>query len=327
MGRRSKKRRAKGSGREVPPGGGPEGADGEDAADAVPDEAVAAAVSDEAIAAAVSSAVESIFAESPTGTAPDDAAAPPPSGRAKILDRRGLRAVAVTLAISVLAFFTGLSLFNFVLMPRWVHQGDETLVPDVRRLDVRQAEGVLDQAGLRLSIRGEQFDGEVPRGAVVSQSPRPNEAVRRGRVVTVFVSLGEEFASVPALYGESIRNARILLSRAGLEIGDVVRSHSEWLSSGLILASDPPAQSVVPRGTAVHLVESQGPVTESYLMPDVRGLDARAMAQNLEALGFRVRVEGSVGGFATVIEQVPLPGVRIESGDEVILRVAGRVIP
>jgi beta-lactam-binding protein with PASTA domain len=259
--------------------------------------------------------------------APMEADAPQSGAAGSTGPGRNVRAVVVTLAISVLAFFTGLSIFNFVVMPRWVHQGDETLVPDVRRLDVRQAEGVLDQAGLRLSIRGEQFDPEVPKGAVITQSPRPNDAVRRGRVITVFVSLGEEYASVPALHGESIRHARILLSRAGLEVGDVVRSHSEWLSQGLVLASDPPAQAVVPRGTPVHLVESQGPASEAYLMPDVRGLDARSMAQNLEALGFRVRVEGSIGGFATIFEQVPMPGVRVESSDEIILRVAGRVIP
>ena len=263
----------------------------------------------------------------PASTSEEAPTADPGSAEPSRPGQRRWRALALTLGISTLAFFTGLGIFNFVVMPRWVHGGDETLVPDVRRLDVRQAEGVLDQAGLRLSMRGEQFDPEVPKGAVISQNPRPNDAVRRGRAVTVFVSLGEEFASVPALYGESIRNARILLSRAGLQVGDVVRSHSEWLTSGLVLASSPPAQAVVARGTPVHLVESEGPIAEAYLMPDLRGLDARSLAQNLEALGFRVRVEGSIGGFASIVEQVPAPGRRVELGDDVILRVAGRVIP
>jgi serine/threonine-protein kinase len=225
------------------------------------------------------------------------------------------------------AFLLGFAIFNFVLMPKWVHRGEETVVPDLRSLALRQAEGALAQAGLRLSIRGEQFDPEVPKGAVIAQSPRAHETVRRGRVVSVLVSLGEEYASVPALHGESMRNAHVLLLRAGLRVGDVVRAHSEVLGAGFVLASDPPAQSVVPRGTPVHLVESLGAVAEAYLMPDLRGLDARAMAQSLEAAGFRVRITGAVGGFATVVEQHPEPGMRIESGEEVTLRVAGRVVP
>lgn len=141
------------------------------------------------------------------------------------------------------------------------------------------------------------------------------------------MSLGEEYASVPALYGESMRNAGVLLARAGLQVGDVVRTHSEVMGLGFVLASDPPPQTVVARGTPVHLVESLGAVAEAYLMPDLRGLDARAMSQSLEAAGFRVKVTGAVGGFATVVDQKPEPGTRIESGDEVQLRVAGRVIP
>jgi serine/threonine-protein kinase len=248
-----------------------------------------------------------------------------PRGRRGFLGR--LRALVITLVIASAAFFTGLGIFNYVLMPRWVHQGEEVRVPDISNLKVRQAEGLLDQNDLRLSIRGEQFDPNVPKGFILWQDPKPNDVVRRGRTVVALVSLGEEFASVPALHGESRRGARLLLTRAGLEMGEVVETYSSRIGQGLILASDPGAQAVVPRGQTVNLVISLGSSESDYLMPDLRGREVKAVKQDLEALGFRVEVAGIVGSFASIVDQDPAPGSRVQSGELVVLRVAGRVIP
>jgi serine/threonine-protein kinase len=245
--------------------------------------------------------------------------------------RRGflsrLRTVVITLVIAVAAFFPGLGIFNYVLMPRWVHQGEEVRVPDISNLKVRQAEALLDKNDLRLSIRGEQFDPNVPRGFILWQDPPPNDVVRRGRTVAALVSLGEEFASVPALHGESRRGARLLLTRAGLELGDMVEAYSADVGQGLILATNPGAQAVVPRGSKVNLVISLGSSDGDYLMPDLRGREVKSVKQDLEALGFRVEVAGSAGSFASIVDQSPPPGSRVRTGEAVVLRVAGRVIP
>lgn len=238
-----------------------------------------------------------------------------------------LRSLAVATMIAIAAFFTGLGVFNFILMPRWVHQGEEVRVPDISNLKVRQAETLLDKNDLRLSMRGERFDPDVPRGFILWQDPPPNDVVRRGRTVAVLVSLGEEFASVPALDGESRRGARLLLTRAGLDLGEVVEAYSSEVARGLILATDPAAQAVVARGSKVNLVVSLGASDSDYLMPDLRGREVKAVKQDLEALGFRVDVAGPVGSFASVVDQNPPPGSRIQTGESIVLRVAGRVIP
>src|SRR5262249_17716809 len=72
-----------------------------------------------------------------------------------------MRPLLTTIAVAVAAFFTGLYLFNEVVMPRWVHRGTETRVPDLQNLNMRQAASVLDPLGLRLSVRGEQYDPDV----------------------------------------------------------------------------------------------------------------------------------------------------------------------
>ena len=66
---------------------------------------------------------------------------------------RRIRTLGITLIIMLVAFGTGLAIFTFVVMPRWVHQGEEVRVPDISNLSVQQAESLLDQQGLRFSIR------------------------------------------------------------------------------------------------------------------------------------------------------------------------------
>jgi serine/threonine-protein kinase len=235
--------------------------------------------------------------------------------------------VATTAIVAVLAFFTGLVLFNGVVMPRWVHRGTETRVPDLSNLNQRQAEHVLAPMGLRLSVRGEQFDPQVPKGFVLWQDPPANDVVRRGRAVSVLLSQGEDFASVPALYGESKRGAGLLLPRSGLALGDVVEAFSDEVGQGLVVATEPSAQAVVPKSSPVSILVSRGAPGETYLMPDLLGRDMKPVRDDLEALGFTVQVVGEVGRLASIVEQGPLPGSRIRRGQTLVLKVAGQVIP
>ena len=256
-----------------------------------------------------------------------DYEAPPPAPRPRRAWIAGLRALATTGLVAIAAFFVGLWLFSAVVMPRWVHRGTETRVPDLSNLNQRQAERVLDPIGLRLSVRGEQFDPQVPKGFVLWQDPPANDIVRRGRSISVLLSLGEDFASVPALYGESKRGAGLLLSRSGLELGDVVESFSDEVGQGLVVATEPSAQAVVPKNSSVSILVSRGAPGETYLMPDLLGRDVKPVRDDLEALGFSVQVVGEVGRLASIVEQVPLPGSRIRRGQTLVLKVAGQVIP
>jgi eukaryotic-like serine/threonine-protein kinase len=260
-------------------------------------------------------------AESPAEKSPE----PAPRRRRRLL--AGLRPFLTTALVAVAAFFTGLFLFNEVVMPRWVHRGTETRVPDLQNLNLRQAARVLDPLGLRLSVRGEQYDPQVPKGFVLWQDPPANDIVRAGRPISVLVSLGEEFMSVPALYGESKRGAGLLLSRSGLALGDVVEAYSDEVGQGLVVATEPGAQSVVNKNTAVSVLVSRGAPGETYLMPDLLGRDVKSVKSDLEALGFVVQVVGDVGKLASIVEQIPLPGSRVRRGQTLVLKVAGQVIP
>ncbi len=251
--------------------------------------------------------------DAPTGSAP-------PRGRPKVVH------LVVMSVFAIAAFATGLVVFNYLLMPGLIHSKAEVRVPDVHQLSLDQAEAVLGQHGLQVSRAGERFETDVPRGFIISQDPGPGSPVRRQKTVQVIVSLGEEFSSVPALYGESRRSAEQLLKSAGLALGRITRAPSTDMGDGLVLASDPPAESVLPRDTPVSLLVSAGAGQEAFLMPDLLGREISRARSQLEAFGLHVRVPPGSAPIGTIVFQQPRPGAQISRRDTVVLQALGRLI-
>jgi serine/threonine-protein kinase len=230
------------------------------------------------------------------------------------------------LGLAIAAFATGLFVFNNLVMPRLIHVSAEVRVPDLTNLTLSQAEREVSALGLQLSRAGERFDPSVPTGFILSQDPREGTPVRGRRRVMVVVSLGEEFSSVPELFGESTRGAGLLVERAGLSSGGVTRAASEEVGEGLVVASDPPAGSVLPRATAVGLLISLGAGREEYVMPELLGRQIGGVRRQLEALGLRVNVPAGAPAMGGIVYQDPAPGSRITRDATVTLRAMGRLI-
>jgi serine/threonine-protein kinase len=240
--------------------------------------------------------------------------------------RRRLVAMLALIGLAVAAFATGLLVFNNMIMPRLVHSLGEVRVPDLANLTLEQGEQALRPLGLTLSRAGERFDPSVPRGFIITQDPAPETPVRGKKLVTVVVSLGEEFSSVPALFGESLRSARYLLERAGLRVGGITRAPSEEVGEGLIAGSDPPAESVLPSGTPVSLLVSSGAGEDSYVMPDLLGREITGVRRQLEGLGFHVFTPPAAPSIGTIVFQDPPAGSRITRSATILLQATGRII-
>jgi len=238
--------------------------------------------------------------------------------------RRRLRDTLLTTVVAVLAFIVGVSIFNSILMPRWIHRQDEMQLPDLTHLTVEQARKVIEPSGLPLVQTAARFDPGVPRGRIIAQSPLPGTFVRPPHRVQVTVSLGEEFASVPALFGESERSAGLLLEKTGLAIGGVTRAPSDAVGEGLVVATDPPAETVLPHGAPVGLLVSTGLGVEAFVMPNLVGRDLANARAQLEGLGFRVQSPGA--GVGPVVAQDPPPGARITRDTYITLQSSGRLI-
>ena len=237
-----------------------------------------------------------------------------------------LRQVLFITGLAVAAFVLGMVFFNYMLMPGLIHVESETRTPDLRDLTLEQAETTLVPLGLTLSRAGERFDRNVPSGFILTQDPRPGTPVRSNKQIRVVVSLGEEFSSIPALEGESLRSAEQLLMSAGLQMGHVSHAPSEDMGEGLVMATDPPAQSVLSRDAKVNLLVSSGSYPTAFVMPDLVGREIGRSRDRMQRSGFSVRVPPGTGVIGAIVYQHPAAGARLAPRDTIVLRAAGRLI-
>lgn len=237
--------------------------------------------------------------------------------------RRGPRfnLVTGTLLLSGFALLGGFLIVNLVLMPSLTKQGSEVHVPEVVGLSEREAERLLAAEDLRLSKISEQWSQDVPRGFVSAQDPAAGGVVKRGRRISVIVSLGAQGTSVPVLEGNTVRQAEILLESAGLRRGRIARVHTEEVGRDLVIGTDPPGETLVEQETGVDLLVSLGPLPRQFVLPDLTGKDLNTVARNLRDEGFLVltREGGPRGEHDRVTAQEPRPGSRVAPRDSIVL--------
>lgn len=134
---------------------------------------------------------------------------------------------------------------------------DMVMVPDLSGLTVKEAQTVLQEAGL---LPGETIDThskEVPAGNVISTVPSAGEELARGAPVDITASRGPEMIAVPALLGSAEAAALAALQAEGFQ-AEVRRVYSESVSSGLVCALEPAPGAMAMPGSQVEVTISLG---------------------------------------------------------------------
>lgn len=173
-----------------------------------------------------------------------------------------------------------------------------------------------------------RYDKTVPQGVILSQSPvagsRKKLTAKAPKCrVTVFVSLGEETVTVPPLVGMDLREAESLLREMGLAVQVKMREGAH--TAGEVLASEPRAGAVLPKGAQILLTVSMGIRQEVVTVPNVRGLSRSEALVKLWLSGLTVReVHEAEDGHSDgrVIRQSLQAGTRVRSGSEISIWVS-----
>jgi serine/threonine-protein kinase len=228
-------------------------------------------------------------------------------------DRRGRRWwlwLLILLALAAIAFGLYMTL-----------RPEQLTVPDVIGRESNTAAQMLNNRGFEVQEESRVSD-DVERGRVVAQDPRPNTTADEGSTVTIFVSTGPGEAAVPSLEGRSQEEAEQALRDAGFQ-PEVERQYSDDVERGQVIGTEPPAGTVIERGTTVTLLVSRGP--ERVTVPDLTGETEDDARSTLEGLGLRVgdvtREESSEAP-GTVLEQSPAADEEVDKGSAVDLTVA-----
>ncbi|MDE3058725.1 MAG: PASTA domain-containing protein [Bacteroidota bacterium] len=224
------------------------------------------------------------------------------------------------------ALFLIFLFFNYFFMPWYVNHGGTVQVPNVVAMREADATRLLDSLGFSPRISETRPDKRYPEGYVVLQNPVADQIVKPGRRIYLTVSGGEQLVAVPILRGHSVRDAKFMLERFGLKLGNALVQVSQEFPEGTIIAQDSLLGQQVRRGTVINVIVSAGPSLDSLSVPNVIGKSLSDAQRILSGKNLKVGnityQENSEYLPNTVLDQFPKPNAVLSAGKAVDLFVA-----
>ena len=225
-------------------------------------------------------------------------------------------------ALTIVAAIIALIAFR-ILEPT----GSAVVLPRFAGMALADARREAASVNVNLRVVAHHPDSHAAKEVVLGQYPAPGEHVREGRTVDLIVSDGPTSSEVPSLSGLSLRDARVALGNAHLELGTVTEVRSNELAAGRILDQHPDAHSQAPEGSKVDVTVAQGRA-EVYV-PRFVGLSLAFAQSAAHSIGVALAppvwlpIAKNAKPRGTVVAQDPLPGQPLSSTEKVTLSVSG----
>lgn len=182
-----------------------------------------------------------------------------------------LRHLALAVVIGVI-----LLLVTLLWLRIYTHHGQAITVPDMSGLTESEVEDVIRSRNLRYQVIDSVFSSEMPRGTVIKHNPEPGSMVKKNRRIFLTMNaVNPEMVTMPRLVGLSIRQARLALENAGLQLGEIEYRPDYAINNVL---QQKYRDSVILEGTeigkgsVIDLVLGMGLSDETTRVPDLVGL-------------------------------------------------------
>lgn len=165
---------------------------------------------------------------------------------------------------------------------------DLVLVPALTGLTETEALNKAKANNLIAVVSEYKTESNVEPGKVLEQDPESSTEVKKGTIIKLVVSKGEEQVSVPNLSNMTIENAKIQLNKLGLEIGEITKENSDNFEAGKIMQQHPDSGTSISKDSKVDVVISLGKKEELVEMVDLIGADISQASNKLKSIGLNI---------------------------------------
>lgn len=162
----------------------------------------------------------------------------------------------------ILLVFLTLFLLNI-----YTRHGQNVIVPNLHGLQVEEAKTILKSKGLHAEVVDSIYKRDAIPGAIIDQTPKPNNKVKEGRAiyVTIYARNPQKIA-IPELVDYSSRQAIALLNSLGFTDLAIEEVPSQY--NGLVMAIEYRGKTLtpneeIPAGSQLKLVVGSGMLTDS----------------------------------------------------------------
>ncbi len=200
----------------------------------------------------------------------------------------------------------------------WLSSGRYAKVPAMRGVAVAAATADLRNLGLQVQI-GKSEHSALPKGDVITSSPKTGAKVTGGSMVTLTVSLGPLMISVPNVTGQPLAQAELALKQAHLTPGQVLKATSTSVPVGNVISTTPTAYTDWPQDKPVNLTISEGPGLANFVGQPVQAAVTAGQSGGFTINQVQVKSDQPAG---TVLSQSPRADTPITAGEVVTVRVS-----
>ncbi len=163
----------------------------------------------------------------------------------------------------------------------------KVVVPDLRGYTYEEAEQELESLGLEIEKGNEVFSDEYDEGQIVSQSPKPDMEVKKGKSIRVNISKGSGMETVPNVIGMTESQAREALEAKGFQLGRVTEEESSQVA-GTVVRQSPVSGTEAESGSVVDIVIAKEVQKQEVAMPGLLGKSLASAQAAIENAGLTV---------------------------------------
>ena len=226
-------------------------------------------------------------------------------------------AVAFVIGALILVYLIFTNSSNLLFSNR----DDVTLINFVgQTIDEYRASEYNDLLNLQLV---EEYNSSYPEGTIIRQNPKADRTVKEGQKITLTVSLGTQYVTVPETKNMVAADAEQTLKDMGLNVMQKPMQ-DETVANGAVIYSSPAAGETVEGGSTVILYISRGVVSTTNKVPTMKGKLIDDARDDVRGLNFSIRVveQPSSEPAGTVLNQSPEPGTEARVGTVITLVVS-----
>lgn len=169
----------------------------------------------------------------------------------------------------------------------------------------------------------QEYNSTYPAGTIFQQSPAAGRTVKEQQKITLKVSLGTEYITLPDVAGNDKDTAKQTLTNLGVSVV-TKRETNDSVGEGTVIRTDPAAGNQVEGGSTVILYVAKPSVDTSVIVPAVEGLTEGEARSELRALNLVTKAveQASDQPQGTVLSQNPSAGTETSINGVVVLYVS-----
>lgn len=155
----------------------------------------------------------------------------------------------------------------------------------------------------------EEYNSTYPAGTIIRQNPKAGRTVKEGQKITLTVSLGTQYVTIPETKNMVAEDAEQTLKDMGLNVLQKPMEDNT-VANGAVIYTSPAAGETVEGDSTVILYVSRAVINNTNYVPSVTGKTLEDAKNDLKVLNFSVRTieQASTEPAGTVLSQSPAAG-------------------